>query len=184
MMIYECSGSSLSGVLFSSARSTCSSLQSMCSSTFSSGHEIELLVGTDVRDGNGTTRAINWCGCIVQDPHPAVRALGFLPEEGHGVYVARWCHGSSVHQYGLYALQWIVEVNGKPTPSLDAFVDVTKTIEHGEFVRIRTVHLNGKPLVLTLKQDLQYWPTWELRFDLETATWRCKTVKALDSGVL
>jgi hypothetical protein len=47
-------------------------------------------VGTDVRDGNGTTRTINWCGCIVQDPHSAVRALGFLPEEGHGVYVARY----------------------------------------------------------------------------------------------
>ncbi|KAE8654952.1 DegP protease 7 isoform 2 [Hibiscus syriacus] len=53
------------------------------------GREIDLVVGTDVRDGNGTTRVINWCGCIVQDPHPAVRALGFLPEEGHGVYVAR-----------------------------------------------------------------------------------------------
>lgn len=151
---------------------------------FRQGQEIELLVGTDVRDGNGTSRAISWCGCIVQDPHPAVRALGFLPDEGHGVYVARWCHGSPVHRYGLYALQWIVEVNGKPTPSLDAFVDVTKTIEHGEFVRVRTVHLNGKPRVLTLKQDLHYWPTWELRFDLETAMWRRKTIKALDSGVL
>lgn len=38
----------------------------------------------------------------------------------------RWCHGSPVHRYGLYALQWIVEVNGKPTPDLDAFVNVTK----------------------------------------------------------
>lgn len=47
------------------------------------------MVGTDVRDGNGTSRVINWCGCIVQEPHAAVRALGFLPEEGHGVYVAR-----------------------------------------------------------------------------------------------
>ncbi|GMP27472.1 hypothetical protein CsSME_00003449 [Camellia sinensis var. sinensis] len=90
------------------------------------GLEIELLVGTDVRDGNGTARVMNWCGCIVQDPHPAVRALGFLPEEGHGVYVARWCHGSPANRYGLSALQWIVEVNGKPTPSLDAFVHVTK----------------------------------------------------------
>lgn len=57
--------------------------------TICQGCEINLLVGTDVRDGSGTTRAVNWCGCIVQDPHPAVRALGFLPEEGHGVYVAR-----------------------------------------------------------------------------------------------
>ncbi|KAL0332427.1 UNVERIFIED_CONTAM: Protease Do-like 7 [Sesamum calycinum] len=51
---------------------------------FRQGREIDILVGTDVRDGNGSTRMINWCGCIVQDPHPAVRALGFLPEEGHG----------------------------------------------------------------------------------------------------
>lgn len=31
-----------------------------------------------------------------------------------------------MHRYGLYALQWIVEVNGKQTPDLDAFVNVTK----------------------------------------------------------
>lgn len=148
---------------------------------FRQGREIDLLVGTDVRDGNGTTRVINWCGCIVQDPHVAVRALGFLPEEGHGVYVARWCHGSPVHRYSLYALQWIVEVNGKPTPDLDSFVAVTKEIEHGEFVRVRTIHLNGRPRVLTLKQDLHYWPTWELRFDPETAMWRRITIKTLHS---
>ncbi|KAH6758616.1 DegP protease 7 [Perilla frutescens var. frutescens] len=151
---------------------------------FRQGREIDLLVGTDVRDGNGTTRVINWCGCIVQDPHVAVRALGFLPEEGHGVYVARWCHGSPVHRYGLYALQWIVEVNGKPTPDLDSFVAVTKEIEHGEFVRVRTIHLNGRPRVLTLKQDLHYWPTWELRFDPETAMWRRMTIKTLDSRAM
>ncbi|MBA0560612.1 hypothetical protein Golob_017498, partial [Gossypium lobatum] len=147
---------------------------------FRQGRELDLVVGTDVRDGNGTTRVINWCGCIVQDPHPAVRALGFLPEEGHGVYVTRWCRGSPVHRYGLYALQWIVEVNGKPTPDLDAFVNVTKELEHGEFVRVRTIHLNSKPRVLTLKQDLHYWPTWELRFDPETAIWHRQTIKALD----
>ncbi|CAJ1865799.1 unnamed protein product [Sphenostylis stenocarpa] len=147
---------------------------------FRQGREVELLVGTNVRDGNGTARAINWCGCIVQDPHPAVRALGFLPEEGHGVYVARWCHGSPVHRYGLYALQWIVEINGKPTPNLDAFVDVTKELEHGEFVRVRTIHLNGKPRVLTLKQDLHYWPTWELRFDPNSAMWHRNIIKGLN----
>ncbi|KAG2273447.1 hypothetical protein Bca4012_075102 [Brassica carinata] len=143
------------------------------------GREMELVVGTDKRDGNGTTRVINWCGCVVQDPHPAVRSLGFLPEEGHGVYVTRWCHGSPANRYGLYALQWIVEVNGKKTPDLNAFADATKELEHGQFVRIRTVHLNGKPRVLTLKQDLHYWPTWELRFDPETALWRRNILQAL-----
>ncbi|XP_020579519.1 protease Do-like 7 [Phalaenopsis equestris] len=148
---------------------------------FRQGQEIELLVGTDVRDGNGSTCMVNWCGSVIQDPHSAVRALGFLPEEGHGVYLARWCHGSPVHRYGLYALQWIVEVNGKLTPDLDTFLKVVEGLEHGEFVRVKTVHLNGKPRVLTLKQDLHYWPTWELKFDPETATWRRRTIKSLNS---
>lgn len=42
------------------------------------------------------------------------------------VNITRWCHGSPAHRYGLYALQWIVEINGKPTPDLDAFVNVAK----------------------------------------------------------
>ncbi|CAM0944558.1 unnamed protein product [Alopecurus aequalis] len=146
---------------------------------FRQGKEIELIVGTDVRDGNGSTRMVNWCGSIIQDPHSAVRALGFLPEEGHGVYVTRWCHGSPVHRYGLYALQWIVEVNGKPTPDLESFIQVVKGLEDREFVRVKTVHLNGKPRVLTLKQDLHYWPTWELTFEPETDTWKRRTIKAL-----
>lgn len=54
------------------------------------GCEIDVVVGTDVRDGSGSTRVINWCGCFLQDSHPAVRSLGFLPEEGHGVYVTRY----------------------------------------------------------------------------------------------
>ncbi|KAL2612339.1 hypothetical protein R1flu_024031 [Riccia fluitans] len=112
---------------------------------FRQGVEVELRVETDVRDGFGTTRMVNWSGCVIQDPHPAIRALGFLPEEGHGVYVARWCHGSPVHRYGLYALQWIVEVNGRPTPDLQTFIEVTQDSDHGAFVRVKTVHLNGKP---------------------------------------
>lgn len=150
---------------------------------FRQGLELELLVGTDVRDGFGTIHMVNWCGSVVQDPHPAVRALGFLPEEGHGVYVARWCHGSPVHRYGLYALQWIVQVNGKPTPDLQTFINVTKELEHGDFVRVKTVHLNGKPRVFTLKQDLHYWPTWELTFNPETAAWRRRTIKALSDAL-
>ncbi|KAH7847230.1 hypothetical protein Vadar_023488 [Vaccinium darrowii] len=145
---------------------------------FRQGSEIELLVGTDVRDGNGTTRVINWCGCIVQDPHPAVRALGFLPEGGHGVYVARWCYGSPANRYGLYAFEWIVEVNGKPTPDLDAFAEVTKEIDDGEFVRVKTVSLTGQPHVLTLKQDLHYWPTWEVRRNSHC----CNSSGVTDSG--
>ncbi|KAH9537158.1 hypothetical protein CY35_16G037600 [Sphagnum magellanicum] len=145
---------------------------------FRQGHEMEVGVGIDIRDGFGTRRMVNWAGCVLQDPHSAVRALGFLPQEGHGVYVARWCHGSPAHRYGLYALQWIVEVNGMPTPDLQAFIDVTQELDHCAFVRVKTIHLNGKPRVLTVKQDLHYWPTWELHLDPTMGAWRRRVLKA------
>ncbi|XP_026444897.1 protease Do-like 7 isoform X2 [Papaver somniferum] len=150
---------------------------------FRKGQEIEVIVGTDVRDGNGTMRIVNWCGCIVQEPHSAVRALGLLPEEGQCVYVSGRFYGSPACKYGLKATSWIVEVNGKLTPDLDSFVEVIKGLEHGEFVRTRTMTLNGSPEVHNLKQDLYYWPTWELKFDMETAMWRRVMIKALDTSV-
>ncbi|KAJ6368114.1 hypothetical protein OIU78_000647 [Salix suchowensis] len=149
---------------------------------FRQGCEVDLLVGTDVRDGNGTTQAINWCGCLVQDSHPAVRSLGFLPEEGYGVYVTKWSRGSPADRYFLGAVIWIVHVNGKPTPDLDAFANVVKELGPDECVRVKTVDLDGKPQVQTLKQDLHYWPTWELRFDPDTAMWRKNTINVLDSS--
>lgn len=147
---------------------------------FRQGCEVDLLVGTDVRDGNGTTRAISWCGCLVQDSHPAVRTLGFLPDEGYGVFVTKWSLGSPADRYCLSALKWIVQVNGKPTSDLDAFANVVKELGPDECVRVKTVDLDGKPQVQTLKQDLHYWPTWELRFDPDTAMWRKNTINALD----
>ncbi|KAI3835116.1 hypothetical protein MKX03_019742 [Papaver bracteatum] len=149
---------------------------------FRKGQEIEVIVGTDVRDGNGTMRMVNWGGCIVQEPHPAVRALGLLPEEGQCVYVSGYFYGSPARRYGLKATSWIVEVNEKLTPDLDSFVEAIKGLEHGEFVRIRTMTLSGSPEVQNLKQDLYYWPTWELKFDMETAMWRRVMIKALDTS--
>lgn len=74
----------------------------------------------------------------------------------------------------------------EPMPILMPLVycnDQPQELEHGVFVRVKTIHLNGKPRVLTLKQDLHYWPTWELRFDRETAQWHRKTIKALNSNI-
>ncbi|XP_057796551.1 protease Do-like 7 [Salvia miltiorrhiza] len=164
---------------FRDIEDACQELDELKVTIFRQGREIDVVVGIDVRDGNGTRRVINWCGCAIQEPHSAVRALGFLPQEGHGVYVARWWQGSPGHRYNLYCLVWIVQVNGKPTPNLDAFVAVIKEIEHGEFVRVRTVNFKGTSQVLTLKQDLHYWPTWELHFDPETGMWHRATIKML-----
>lgn len=45
--------------------------------------------------------------CLPQYPHRGVREKGFLPPNGHGVYISRWHHGSPAHRYGLFALHWI-----------------------------------------------------------------------------
>jgi hypothetical protein len=75
--------------LFNKVRLNQVFISSITVSTFEQGKEIDLIVGTDVRDGNGSTRMVNWCGCTVQSSYPALRGLGFLPAEGHGVYVVR-----------------------------------------------------------------------------------------------
>ncbi|KAL4369135.1 hypothetical protein GQ457_05G005800 [Hibiscus cannabinus] len=149
---------------------------------FRRGRVIDLLVGTDLRDGNGTTRAISWCGCVVQHPYPAVRSLGFYPSCSAGVYVTRCCPGSPADRYGLVPSQWIVKVGGRRTMSLDGFVDATKRLEHEEFVLVKTVDLDGNSQYLTLKQDLRYWPTCEVKFDPETGIWRRTVIKAVDGS--
>ena len=50
----------------------------------------------------------------------------------------------------------------------------------GEFVRVKLVHQETmRTKVLSLKQDLKFWPTWELVLDPATSTWtrRCITSK-------
>ncbi|GMJ07841.1 DegP protease 7, degradation of periplasmic proteins 7 [Hibiscus trionum] len=146
---------------------------------FRGGSESNLPVGTDLRDGNGTTRVINWCGCVVQHSYPAVRSIGFHPR-GAGVYVTQACPGSPAERYGLFPSRWIVKVDGRHIRHLDDFVIAIKRLEHGKFVRVDTVDRDGKNRILSVKQDLHYWPTWEVRFDPETAIWRRTVIKALD----
>ncbi|MCO5604086.1 hypothetical protein L7F22_058244 [Adiantum nelumboides] len=90
---------------------------------FRQGMELMVVVGLDVRDGFGTTRMVNWAGAIIQDSHPSHVYRRIHPQAAMLV-LARWSHGSPAHRYGLYALQWIVEINGKCTPDLDTFIQV------------------------------------------------------------
>ncbi|CAN0915313.1 Protease Do-like 7 [Linum grandiflorum] len=144
---------------------------------FRQGREIKVDVETEIKDGNGTRRMINWSGCIIQETFSTVRARGYLPTNGHGVYVVTIFTGSPAERYSVRTNQWIVEVNGNLTPNLDVFLDVVKELEQHEFVRMKTVSLDGKPQVLTLKQDLLYWPTEELNYDSDTETWKRHTIK-------
>ncbi|KAK9843749.1 hypothetical protein WJX81_004878 [Elliptochloris bilobata] len=136
------------------------------------GAVLQLGVRVGEEDGLGTPLLVHWAGAQLQAPHRAVREQGYVPEGG-GVFISRWHHGSPAHRYGLYALHFITEVNGTATPDLEAFVSVARRLEDSAFVRVKLVHLeSAKTKVLALKQDLLYWPTWELRLDAAAAAWR------------
>ena len=65
------------------------------------------------------------------------------------------------------------EVDGLPTPDLDAFLGVVTHLADGADVRLRLVHCeSNKAKVITMKTDYRYWATFELRLDAPTAEWR------------
>jgi S1-C subfamily serine protease len=125
------------------------------------GEEIATEVATTPLDGRGTDRCVVWAGALLQAPHRAVAAQrGIVPA---GVYVSWFWYGSPANRFGLRATRRIVAVDGTPTPDLDAFLAAVADRPDRGPVRLRTLHLDGKEEVITLKLDLQFWPTTELR---------------------
>lgn len=124
------------------------------------GEEHEFTVPTQLLHGAGTQRALLWAGTLLQVPPPAVSTQRKLPRTG--VYVARFWYGSPANRYGLRATRRIIAVDGRPTPDLDAFLDVVSDKPDRGAVRIKAVDLDGGIEVITLKLDLEFWPTYEL----------------------
>jgi S1-C subfamily serine protease len=102
-----------------------------------------------------------WAGAVLHAPHRAMAAQRGIPPEG--VFVAYFAYGSPATRYQLFAGRRIVEVDGRPTPDLDAFIAAVRGRPDRSSVRLKTVTWNGSTDVTTLKLDLQYWPTYELR---------------------
>jgi S1-C subfamily serine protease len=125
------------------------------------GEERTLPIPTVLRDGNGTDRAVFWAGALLQAPHLAIaQQSGIEPE---GVYVSWSWYGSPANRYRLAATRRIVAVDNRPVADLDAFLEAVADRPDRSSVRLRTISLDGRADVITLKLDLQFWPTAELR---------------------
>ncbi|HEX7046024.1 MAG TPA: trypsin-like peptidase domain-containing protein [Gammaproteobacteria bacterium] len=120
----------------------------------------QLDVATVVLDGEDTSRMLMWAGAQLHNPHRAVAAQRGIPREG--VFVAYFGFGSPASRYGLTPGRRIVEVDGKATPDLDAFIDAVRNKDHRDPVRLKTVLWDGSVEIITLKTDLRYWPTYEI----------------------
>jgi S1-C subfamily serine protease len=130
-------------------------------------------VQTTQLPGADIDRVVQWAGATLQAPHRPMSAQRGIPPVG--VYVAYFSYGSPATRYGLYPGRRIVEVDGVPTPNLDAFLQAVTGRADRASLRLKTITWNNAPEVITLKLDKHYWPAYELRssdegwrrFDLE-----------------
>jgi S1-C subfamily serine protease len=136
---------------------------SVALSVLRDGKPLDLQLPTRELSGVGTERALLWAGAVLQDPLREVATQRGI--EPTGVYNARYWYGSPANRYGLHATRRILEVNGVPTPDLQAFQEVVADVPDRGSVRLRTATLDGVEEVITLRLDLEYWPTSELSRD-------------------
>ncbi len=127
---------------------------------FRDGAELVEDLETAALGGRGIDRAVLWAGALVQEPHRALAVQRGI--EPTGVYVSYFGYGSPATRYGLFAGRRVVEVDGQPTPDLDAFLAVVRDKGDRESLRIKTVTWNNMVEVITLTLDEQYWPAYEL----------------------
>ena len=127
--------------------------------------EQTLSVETAALPGADVERIVQWAGATLQAPHRAMSSQrGVAPV---GVYVAYFAYGSPATRHGLYPGRRIVEVDGVPTPDLDAFLKVVLGRADRSSVRLKTITWNNAPEVITLKLDKHYWPAYELTHTTE-----------------
>ena len=122
---------------------------------------LELSVRTAALNGQDIDRVVQWAGATLQAPQRAIAAQRSIAP--YGVYVANLSYGSPSARYGLYPGLRIVEVDGTPTPDLDAFIKAVIGRPDRSSVRLTTLNWNDAPAVITLKLDKHYFPAYEVR---------------------
>ena len=122
--------------------------------------ELTIDVPTVALNGQDVDRFVVWAGATLQAPYRAIVAQRGI--EPQGVMVSYFYYGSPASRTPLMPLRRIVEVDGVPTPDLDAFVRAVANRPDRSSVRLKTINWNEAVEVLTLKLDKHYWPTYEL----------------------
>jgi S1-C subfamily serine protease len=122
---------------------------------------VQLTLETAALNGQDIDRVVQWAGATLQAPQrPIAAQRGIAP---YGVYVAFFTYGSPSARYGLYPGRRIVEVDGVPTPDLDAFLKAVGGRPDRSSLRLKTLNWNDAAEVITLKLDKHYFPAYEVR---------------------
>jgi S1-C subfamily serine protease len=122
---------------------------------------VSLDIPTTPVSTSGLDRAVLFAGALVQEAPEEVGLQAGVPKRG--VYVSwRW-FGGPADRYDLDPTWQIEAVDGKPVHDLDGFVAAVRGKTDGANVRLQVRNVAGRPEVVTLRMDLDYWPTTELR---------------------
>ena len=136
--------------------------------------QIELQINTQKLSDTDTLEAITWAGALIQKPHRALATQHNI-ESSSGVYISRYWFGSPAQRHGLIARHRIVELEGEEVTDLHQFIALTQKFKDKRYIRARLVDLIGREKIVTLKQDLHYWPT--LRVFQEDGHWKNQIIE-------
>ena len=145
------------------------------------GAEKTVRMATVALHGRGIDRVLIWAGATLQAPYRSMAMQRGIARTG--VFVAYFYYGSPATHYGLYAGRRITEVDGRPTPDLDAFINAVSGKPDRASLRLQTVSWNGQVDVITLKLDKHYWPAYELERRGD-GSWYRTDLDPLDVGAM
>lgn len=124
------------------------------------GEEIQVTVNTKSLDGSGVKKVVQWAGALIQEPYREISLQrGIKPK---GVYVSYLYHGSPANRSSLSTMLRIVEFNGELVESLEGFKLLAKKYENEKFIQLKVLDLINRESVISLKQNIYYWPTVEI----------------------
>jgi len=138
------------------------------------GKEREITASVPLLGNDGARRVLCWQGLVLQEMPRSAKEAGPVPA---GVYISRQMLGSPADAHGIEG-EFVVAVDGTPTPSLDSILKMdaarSKGVEaealkpeNGErrHLRVETADLCGRRFVTTLEPDPLFWGTFELLQD-------------------
>lgn len=130
----------------------------------------DIAVPTIDTNAINTDRVFFWCGAVIQEPHHAVRQLmETIPSK---IYVARKHAGGPMAQYGISTSVFITHVNDQETKDLESFVKLVTAIPDNTYVKLRLVSFDHVPGAVSIKTNYHYFPTQEIRKDIESGEWK------------
>jgi len=138
------------------------------------GKEREVTVSVQLLGNDGARRVLCWQGLVLQEIPRTAREAGPVPA---GVYISRQMLGSPAEADNVDG-EFVVAVDGKPTPSLDAILNMDAERSKGcqpsaegerRHLRVETADLCGRRFVTTLEPDPLFWSTFELAQDEQGA---------------